>query len=185
MSPKSSAVGAVYSDASDSGFGGDFVQCGLDLASGVWSHDEMQTSSTFREILAVKFVLLSLVKQLSGLTVKWFTDNHNVPRIISSGSSKELLQPEALSIFNICCSHGISIEMEWIPRSQNEQADFLSRIFDSDDWGLSPLSFHRTDLVWGSHSVDRFANHVNAKLPRFNSRFWNPGSEGFDAFVMN
>ena len=26
---------------------------------------------------------------------------------------------------------------------------------------------------------------MNAKLPRFNSRFWNPGSEGIDAFVMN
>ena len=73
--------------------------------SGVWSHDEMRTSSTFREILAVKFVLLSLVNQLSGLTVKWFTDNQNVPRIISSGSSKELSLSEALSIFNIYCSH--------------------------------------------------------------------------------
>ena len=60
MSPKSSAVGVVYSDASDSGFGGYYVQCGLDLVSGVWSHEEMPTSSTFREILAVKFVLLSL-----------------------------------------------------------------------------------------------------------------------------
>ena len=59
------------------------------------------TSSTFREILAVKFVLLSLVNQLSGLTVNWFTDNQNVPRIISSGSSKELLQSEALSIFKV------------------------------------------------------------------------------------
>ena len=114
MSPKSSAVGVVYSDASDSGFGGYFVQCGLDLVSGVWSHEEMRSSSTFREILAVKFVLLSLVNQLSGLTVKWFTDNQNVPRIISSGSSKGHLQSEALSIFSICCSHGISIEMEWI-----------------------------------------------------------------------
>ena len=54
-----------------------------------------------------------------------------------------------------------------------------------NDWGLSPLSFHHIDSVWGPHSVDRFANHVNAKLPRFNSIFWNPGSEGIDAFVMN
>ena len=45
-----------------------------------------------------------------------------------------------------------------------------------------PLSFHRIDLVWGPHTVDRFASHVNAKLPGFNSRFWNP--EGIDAFVM-
>ena len=106
------------------------MQCGVDLVPGVWSHEEMRTSSTFREILAVKFVLLSLVNQLPVLTVKWFTDNQNVPRIISSGSSKELLQSETLSIFNICCSHGISIEMEWIPGSLNDQADFLSRIFD-------------------------------------------------------
>lgn len=124
------------------------MQCRLDLVSGVSSLQEMGTSSTFREILAVKFVLLSLVNQLSGLTVKWFTDNQNVPRILSSGSSKGHLQSEVLSIFNICCNHGISFEMEWIPSSQNDQADFLSRIYDADDWGLSPLLFYRIDLVW-------------------------------------
>ena len=58
--------------------------------SDTWSDEEMRTSSTLREILAVKFVLLSLLDQLSGLTVKWFTDNQNVPRIVSSGSSKGL-----------------------------------------------------------------------------------------------
>lgn len=84
MSPKSSTVGVVYSNATDSGFGGYFVQCGVDLVSGVWSEDQMHSSSTFREILVVKFVLLSLVNQLLGTTVKWFTDNQNVPQIISS-----------------------------------------------------------------------------------------------------
>ena len=117
----------------------------------------MHTSSTLREILAVKFVLLSLLDKLSGLTVKWFTDNQNVPRIISSGSSKGHLQTEALSIFYICCHRGISIEMEWIPRSQNDQADFLSRIYDPDDWGLSWNTFQNIDIVWGPHSFDRFA----------------------------
>ena len=53
--------------------------------------------------------------------------------------------------------------MEWISRSRDDQADFFRRIFDSDDWGLSPLSFHHIDLVWGPHSVDRFANHVNGR----------------------
>ena len=33
MLPKSSAVGVVLSDASDTGFGGYFVQCGQDLVS--------------------------------------------------------------------------------------------------------------------------------------------------------
>ena len=119
-------------------------------------------NSTFREILAVKFVLLSLVFQLSSMTVKWFTDNQNVPRIFSSGSSKDHLQCEALSIFYICCNHGISIEMERNQRSQNDQADFLSRIYHADDWGLSPFSSHIIDSAWGPHSIDHFANHLNA-----------------------
>ena len=141
MSPKSSTIGVVYSDATDSGFGGYFVQCGVDLVSGVWSEDQMHSSSTFREILAVKFVLLFLVNQLSGTTVKRFTDNQNVPPIISSGSSKGHLQSKALFIFNICCNYGILIEMEWIRRSQNDQTDYLSRIYDEDDWGLSLFLF--------------------------------------------
>ena len=145
----------------------------------------MHSSSTFRKILAVKFVLLFLVNQLSGMTVKWFTDNQNVPRIISSGSSKGHLQSEASSIFNIYCNYGISIEVEWIARSQNGRADYLSCIYDADDWGLSPLSFHRIDLAWGPHSIGRFVNHVNAKLLRFNSRIWNAGAEGIDAFLMD
>ena len=53
MSPKSRAV--VYCGAS--GFAGYYVQCGLDLALGVWyPRGNEDYSSTFKEILAVKFV---------------------------------------------------------------------------------------------------------------------------------
>ena len=45
------------------------------------------------------------------------------------------------------------------------------------------LFLHRLDPIWGPHSIDRFANHLNAKLSRFNSRFWNRVFEGIDAFV--
>ena len=67
MIPKSSSVGIFYSDASDTGVGGYLVQCGQEFFSGSWSDKEMRTSSMFREILAVKFVLLSLLDRLSGL----------------------------------------------------------------------------------------------------------------------
>ena len=33
--------------------------------------------------------------------------------------------------------------------------------------------------------MDRFASHYNAQLPRFNSRFWNPGTEAIDAFTAD
>ena len=79
----------------------------------------------------------------------------------------------------------IFIEMEWIPRSTNDQADFLSRIYDSDDWGFSWDTFPKIDLLWGPHSIDRFANYINSKIARFKSRYWSCGAEGVDAFVMD
>ena len=71
MSPKSSAVGVVYSDASDSGFGGYLVQCGLDLVSSVWSHDEICRPGLLSErFWQLNLFCFFLVNQLSGLTVK-------------------------------------------------------------------------------------------------------------------
>ena len=41
------------------------------------------------------------------------------------------------------------------------------------------------DAMWGPHTVDRFANSANAQLVRFNSRFWEPGTEAVDAFTCS
>ena len=79
-------------------------------------------------------------------------------------------------------SFDIAIEMEWLPRSQNERADFLSRIVDLDDWSVNPELVRLVDSRWGPHTVDRFSSFYNVQIGRFNSRFWNPGSEAVDAF---
>ncbi|KAK3269709.1 hypothetical protein CYMTET_21853 [Cymbomonas tetramitiformis] len=42
----------------------------------------------------------------------------------------------------------------------------------------------RLDGLWGQHTVDRFATDKNALLPRFNSRWWCPGSENIDCFSL-
>ena len=75
--------------------------------------------------------------------------------------------------------------MEWIPRSLNDKAYFLSKIVDTDDWKCSDEIFTMLHNVWGPYTVDRFASYYNTKLPRFNSRFWNPGSEAIDTFTEN
>ena len=95
------------------------------------------------------------------------------------------MQSEAKRIFEICVHHGISIEPEWVPRSSNEQADYLSRIVDFDDWSVSPHIFRFSDLKWGPHSIDRFADEHNHLLPRFDSRFWNPYCEAMDTFTRS
>ena len=59
-------------------------------------------------------------------------------------------------------SFDIAIEIEWLPRSQNEKADYLSRIVDTDDWSLSYRLFGFVESRWGPHTVDRFSSYYNA-----------------------
>ena len=81
----------MYSDASDSGYGGYSVEVGPQVAQGLWSAHKAKLSSTWRELKAVYAVLRSLAPSLKGRTVKWFTDNQNVTRIVQAGSRKQHL----------------------------------------------------------------------------------------------
>jgi hypothetical protein len=98
---------------------------------------------------------------------------------------KEHLQDIAMSIFSICLINGISIEIQWIPREGNTQADYLSKIIDYEDWGASEMFFNLMNELWGIYTIDRFANSTNAKLSRFNSLFWKVNTEAVDAFSQN
>ena len=182
---ESGATRVAYSDAKSSGYGGYVVEIGDSISHGHWSLDEKDMSSTWRELRAVYGVLLAFANKLRGHTVKWFTDNQNVVRIVQVGSKKEHLQEGAMCIFQACLEHGVRLEMEWIPRDQNETADYISRIVDIDDWKVNPTIFQMFDSLWGPHTVDRFASGANTQLSRFNSRFWSPGSEAVDAFTVN
>ena len=180
-----SAIRVVYSDASATGYGGFTVEHGCHAANGAWSKEEMAQSSTWRELKAVRKVLESLLPKLKNERVQWFSDNQNVVRILNIGSKKPHLQKEALAVFSLAAQNLIRIEPEWIPCTENQQADYLSRIKDKDDWIIHPAIFASIDLQWGPHSVDRFANNLNTQLPRFNSRFWCPGTEAVDAFTCD
>ncbi|CAH3157409.1 unnamed protein product [Pocillopora meandrina] len=89
----------------------------------------------------------------------------------------------AMDIFNLCLVNSIILEAQWIPRSLNERADFLSRFVDKDDWSVNPSVFRVIDAKWGPHTIDRFASHYNAQVPRFNSKFSSPGCSGVDALA--
>ena len=182
---ESSATRVAYSDASSSGYGGYVVEIGPSISHGHWSPQEAAMSSTWRELRAVFAVLQSFTEKLQGHTVKWFTDNQNVVRIVQNGSKKPHLQEGAMAIFQICLQHCIKLEMEWIPRTKNELADYASWIVDLDDWRVSPSVFNMINSIWGPHTVDRFASPCNTQLDRFNSKFWCPGTEAVDAFTVD
>ena len=160
----------VYSDASNTGYDCYMVENPSDIAHGMWSNNESMKSSTWKELTAVKNILFSMSKFLHNKRIKWFTDNQNVVSIINKGSMKRKLQDIAISMLCNFLNNNISIDVEWIPRSKNDQADFISRIVDYDDWGLSDEIFIHLDNLWGPHEIDWFANDNNHKLPVFYSR---------------
>ena len=44
--------------------------------------------------------------------------------------------------------------------------------------------FRWLDNLWGPHTIDRFANSHNKQTERYNSRFWDVGSEAIDTFTV-
>lgn len=177
-----------FSDASDVAWGG-HAQINQDevQAHGNWIESEQghRRSSTWRELKAVYYFLQSVASVFHGRNVCHHTDNQNVERIMMNGSRVESLHTEAVAIYDLCMRHRIRLTVTWIPREENGQADYLSKVICKDDYKLDPQVFHRLDDCWGPHSVDVFASHLSAQLPRFFSQFWCPGTSGVDAFALS
>ena len=178
-------VKVSFSDASDSACGA-FVESDPELVFHQnWSPEEKVLSSTWRELKAVCLALESFADRLSDTKVIWYSDNQNVESVLLNGSKKLDLQALALQAFQICLEYHISLDARWIPRDLNVKADIISKIVDFDDYAINDSIFQSIDDLWGPHSVDRFACSYNAKLPRFNSRFFQPGCEAVDAFAQD
>ena len=67
----------------------------------------------------------------------------------------------------------------------NPEADRLSRSPDIHNWMLHPGIFSWLNRRFGPFTVDRFATNLNAQLPRFNTRYWEPGTEGINALAQD
>ena len=147
----------VYADASSTGYAGYTVEHGCHVTHGPWTQEEAARSSTWRELRAVRMVLESLLPKKKNERFRWFSDNQNVVHILPTGSRKPDLQEEALAIFTTVVEGNIHMEPEWTPRSNNEQADWLSHIIDQDYWSIPAVLFSNLDACWGPHTVDRFA----------------------------
>ena len=175
----------VYSDASNVALGAYVVHTDNAVAHKMWSGSEATKSSTWREIKAVSVGLSAFGEILKNKVVKWHSDSQAAIKIISVGSQVQVLQEIAMDIFSTCLKYSIKLIPEWVPRSDNQTADELSRIIDYDDWGTTSEFFIFMNQLWGPYTVDRFANYENTKLPRFYSRFWSPGCENVDGLSQN
>ncbi|MCP3663685.1 MAG: hypothetical protein GY696_14550 [Gammaproteobacteria bacterium] len=176
----------LCTDASATGAGGALgnANC-FSVATTTWEPDEADMSSTWRELKTVLFCLQSFGSRLSNKYVKLHTDNQGTVSVIAKGSPKQHMQLVAEQIFSTCLSLGCVLEPVWIPRNQNELADSISQIVDLDDWSVRKPIFAVIDQRFGPHSIDRFADHKNCQLSRFNSKYFVPGTAGVDAFAYD
>ena len=53
----------------------------------------------------------------------------------------------ALKIFQFCVDNGIELQMQWIPRTKLDRADFISRIIYVDDWQITTSFFEYLDYI--------------------------------------
>lgn len=66
--------------------------------------------------------------------VFWFSERC---KNINSESSKSELQKQATGVYQVCVRSNIELNILWIPHTENEQADFISKPVDNDDWGVT------------------------------------------------
>ena len=127
--------------------------------------------------------LQAFIDFLSARTVVWYYQN--VARIVNDGSKVPALQRMALDTHCLCLLASVNIDMQWISRDFNIIADDIGKFVDLDDYSVNDGVFHCLDELWGPHTYDRFACLYNAKLPKSNTRFHQPGTSGVNAFAQD
>ena len=133
----------------------------------------------------MQFALHSFAPKISSKSVHWETDNYATSLIVASGSDKEHLQILVEDIRTYTIKHFIVLQVKWIPRYKIQIADALSKSYDFDDWETTDTLFHYLNSLWGPFTIDRFADNKNAKLKKFNSKFWCPDDTSqVDAFTI-
>ena len=113
--------------------------CGMHLngeqaCHNLWEVSGGEKSSTWRELSTINYALKSFLPIIKGSYLKWFLDSQTAAR-----SMKKELHDLAIKIFQCCAENQISLGIQWIPQSDLERADYISRIVD--DWQITNSCF--------------------------------------------
>ena len=164
---------------------------------GIFADAVQKESSNLRELKAVSVAIRSLGHLLQHKKTMLRLDNMGAvkalggfipsqPDIIFGGSNNEEIQREVIAIHNEALQYNIDIRPMWIPRSQNQIADYLSKVHLSEHYCfyLIPSIVRRLDEIFGIHTIDRFASEHNVVVTsrRYKSKFFEPNAEWIDAF---
>jgi hypothetical protein len=166
---------SVASDASDFGWGGLMLPDGKSV-DGMLPDALFGTSSTLREMEAVRFVMCALESELRGKRVRFVLDSTAaVANFTKGGGPVVELSRSAKLFLNVATSLGVTAVFEWVPRAKNAKADLLSKRMVTDwvvreevmlslcqRWSVPPLSVLMPDF----NAVAAVARMVSPKLGR-------------------
>ena len=181
---------SVVSDSSEVGaFGYQLEDSYKVLLRRSFDEEERRSSSTMRELLALKFIYTSEISDLwKGFRVLHLTDNQAVASIVERGSKKKHLQDIVLQIFLSCRKKGIQLFVEWRPRDDPllVLADLGSKSFDSSSFSLDFNGFSQViNFAGRMFDVDCCAEFWNRKAVTYFSKIPDPYAAGINFFAQS
>jgi len=169
----------METDASATGWG---CCIGSMETSGLWDRSMKFRPSNFRELAAVYLGIKSFGSILQGKAVTVLSDNITTCAYLNHlGGPVRDLTKLAQAVWALVFKLDIDLRAHYLPGKLNVQADGLSRQKCLYEWKLNPGLFRHIDRMFGPHTVDRFASFQTRQLPRYNSRSFDPETEGIDA----
>ena len=90
----------------------------------------------------------------------------------------------ARAIWSVALEHGITLKAQHLKGVLNVQADTLSRLSSKYEWSIQQNIYDYLNVLWGPHTLDRFATMATTKCEKYNSRFLDPQSVGVDALLQ-
>ena len=177
----------VFGDASNKGLGGYFDIEGKRIPYGRNLEEfEIAKSSTYRELLCLKYAVENLPADLKCSDILYITDSQTCETIIRKGSSKVDLHVLAKEILDSVKLRGLKVVVAWVPRLHNSVADMYSNLIDYDDWSLSDDLFRKiVTLTSFNFDLDVFANHNNSRCEKFYSRFYCKNTAGINSLKFS
>ena len=96
--------------------------------------------------------------------VQFCSDSQNALRILEKGSRKSYLHELVMAVFATCIKCNLKLQLHWVPSSENQKSDYLSRLIDTDDWQITEAFFQNVNSLWEPVDIDRFASYRNKKV---------------------
>ena len=155
----------VFSDASDSGWGGILRlpdQPRQEL-HGHWDLSESDLPIVVKEALALLYVLRKVAGLISNARIDCFVDSATLVACWRKDGSRNTRVNNALKeIFHLTLSANLQVILHFVPSQQNP-ADSPSRIPSDRDCTLSPASWLIVQRAFGPHTIDLMATSANVQ----------------------